>query len=220
MNKKILVGSILAAALLALLPMSSVIGSNLTNTNAEKRNSPLFAARVNNVLQKGTGRINTNYIGKGRIFPVFITKKSSLDGWIDKAIKLINFNPAMLDKLLDQIENIPGIINVFKQNGLEINDFKHQINIIKNNPMLLKEEIDKAVELAGESLELSITDPEPLGFSGQPGCLLTFFIILPIIVMIVTMIATFTIITCLNIGGCFERLWENIAEGFQGLTPP
>ncbi|RLI64814.1 MAG: hypothetical protein DRO67_03555, partial [Candidatus Asgardarchaeum californiense] len=64
-------------------------------------------------------------------------------------------------------------------------------------------------------------DVKPVGFSGQPGCLIAFFVILPVLILVGTMIATFTIVTCLNVGGCFEQILQNIFEGFsQGLTPP
>jgi hypothetical protein len=63
--------------------------------------------------------------------------------------------------------------------------------------------------------------PEPLGFSGELGCTITLIVLLPILILIVTLVATITIITCLNLGGCFEQLFQNMMEGFlEGLTHP
>jgi hypothetical protein len=73
-----------------------------------------------------------------------------------------------------------------------------------------------------QQLRVPINEPpKPLGFSGQLGCGLVFIlVILPLMLVIGTMIATFTIITCLNIGGCFEKILESVFSGLQGLTPP
>ncbi|MCK5261685.1 MAG: hypothetical protein KAJ44_05855 [Thermoplasmatales archaeon] len=226
MRKKILVISIFAAVLMILLPISAVVGTNIVKSNDEKRSiaSPLFTKRVNSIMKKNTMRISTNYLGKGKILNLFFLKESSLQSWIDKAIKMINVRPEMFNRLLDKIDTIPEVVNVFKENGIDMNDFKNYINIIKNDPSLLKKEIDKAVETFGEQqLKLPIDEPpEPLGFSGQLGCMMVFFmVIFPILVMIGTMIATFTILTCLNINNCLEKILQGILEGaLQGLTPP
>jgi hypothetical protein len=226
MRKKILVISIFAAVLMILLPISAVVGTNIVKSNDEKRSivSPLFATRVNSIMKKDTKRINTNYLGKGKILNLFFLKESSLQSWIDKAIKIIKAKPNMFSRLIDNIDTNPKVLNLLKENSVDMNDFKNYINIIKNDPSLLKKEIDKTIETFGEQkLKLPIDEPpEPLGFSGQLGCVLVFFtVLLPILVMIGTMIATFTIITCLNIGGCLENILGGILEGaLQGLTPP
>jgi len=225
MRKKILIVSILAAILMILLPISAVVGSNIIKTNSENKSitSPLFTRRVNNILKKDTTMINTNYMGKGRLFNLFLTKKTSLVGWIDKAIKMINLRPEIFNKLLDRIGTIPGVVDILKKNNININDFNNYINTFKNNPSLVKKEIDKAVEMFGEqNLKIPIDEPpKPLGFSGQIGCIMIFFIVvLPLLIMISTMIATFTIITCLNIRGCFEKILESVFSGLQGLSPP
>lgn len=222
MNKKILILSVLAAVLMVLLPISSVVGTNVVKSNMKKGSvdSPLFATRVNSFTQKDTKKIHTSFLGKGLEFNIFLTKRSSLDRWIDRAIKIVNAKPELLDKLLDKIVTVPGVINLLNENDISLNDFISHIEMIKNNPSLLEKEIEEAVQIAGLNLEIPINDPEPLGFSGQPGCFIAFLIILPILIMIGTMIATFTIITCLNIGGCFETIMQNIFESFaQGLTP-
>ena len=107
MRKKVLVVSIFAAVLMVLLPISAVVGTSIVKSDVKKRSiaSPLFTARVNSILKKDTKKINTNYIGKGRIFNLFLAKKTSLDGWIDKAIKMINIQPAMFNILVEKIIN-------------------------------------------------------------------------------------------------------------------
>ena len=226
MKKQILIISIVAAFLMILLPISAVVGTNIVKSDAEKRNiaSPLFTTRVNSIIKKDTKRINANYLGKGKILYLFLLKESSLQSWIDKAIKIIKARPNMFSRLIDNIETNPKVVNILKKNNIDMNDFVNNIKIIKNDPSLLKKEIDKAIETFGEQkLKLPFNEPpEPLGFSGQLGCFLVFFtVLLPILVMIGTMIATFTIITCLNIVCCLENILQGILEGaLQGLTPP
>ena len=222
MKNKILIISIFAAILMILLPISAVVGTNIAKSDGENINvvSPLFTNRINRVLRKDSNKISSNYIGKGTIFKLFPVKKMSLSSYIDKAIKIINAKPELLNKVIDKIDTIPGVVNILRENAMNIDDFKNHINNVKNDPNLLKEEVEYAIQTAGANLELTPDDPEPLGFSGQFGCLIAFIILLPIIVMIATMIATFTIVTCLNIGGCFETIMKNILESFaQGLTP-
>ena len=101
MDKKILVISIFAAVLIALLPISSVVGVDVVKSNAEKGSvaSPLFAFRQHVANEKDTKKINTNYIGKGRVFDVFPIIKSSLNKLMDRAVKLINVRPELLTKI-------------------------------------------------------------------------------------------------------------------------
>ena len=112
------------------------------------------------------------------------------------------------------------VLDLFDQYNLEFKEFQHWLLAYKNDPDLLSREIESYLDDLGDSVDFSLEDPEPLGFSGQTGCLIGLLVILPILIMIGTMIATFTIITCLNINGCFEKVFEGIFEGLQGLTPP
>ena len=43
----------------------------------------------------------------------------------------------------------------------------------------------------------------------------------PLLAVVGMIIATITILTCLNINGCFETLVRGLVDGFvQGLVPP
>ena len=141
--------------------------------------------------------------------------------------KLLPQEVARKRKKLDKIQKTPRIVNTLREYNIDIEDFNAYINQIKNDPSTLKQKIEEAVQKLGSqpNLHYLSDDPpfEPLGnFSGQIGCILVFFLVIfPLLIMIGTMIATFTIITCLNVGGCFERILQAIFEGFsQGLTPP
>ena len=78
MNKKILIGSILAAVLIVLASMSSVVGYKSSDKKSVV-DSPLFSARVNKILNKGTTKLNFKYVGSERKFNIFLSEKTSLD---------------------------------------------------------------------------------------------------------------------------------------------
>jgi hypothetical protein len=151
--------------------------------------------------------------------PIFLSRKSSLQRWIDRALLLVDRRPELFDEILNKVDTIPAIANQLEANDITLEEFTAYINRLKNDPELMVKEVDKAVEMSGRNILFS--PPHPLGFSGQPGCLIAFFIILPVLIMIATMIATFTILTCLNINDCFAQILGGILEAFaQGLTPP
>jgi predicted DNA repair protein MutK len=60
-----------------------------------------------------------------------------------------------------------------------------------------------------------------LDTSNAIGCFITVLVLLPVAIMLALLIATITIVTCLNLGGCFEKIAEQILENIvQRLTPP
>ena len=232
MRKKILVISIFAAVLMILLPISAVVGTNIVKSNDEKRSiaSPLFTKRVNSIMKKNTMRISTNYLGKGKFLNVFSTPKTSLHSWIDKALKLLDTNPELLNKVLNKLYEIPELVTLLKKHGVSKDYLNKEIALIKSDSSILQQKIDEAVQMYGEQhIKLpQIEPPKPLGFSGQIGCVLTFFLVVfPIIMMIggflsgilvVIIPGTFLIPGCLE--WVFQKVFDSISEGFQGLTPP
>ena len=101
MNKKALVISISAAVLIVLASLSSVIGTNIVKSDAERSiASPLFAVRTQRSLDKEEAKkISANYLGKGKQLNILLPKKSMAQVWIDKAIKIFDTNPVLIDKL-------------------------------------------------------------------------------------------------------------------------
>ena len=221
MNKKALVISILAAALIVLASLSSVVGTIAVKSNDEKISiaSPLFAVRTQRSLNKEeTKKINSNYLGKGNTLNLLFLRKSSLQSYIDKALKIIDARPQILSLVVDRTAKMPEIVTLLKENGLTINEFKSQMHQLMDDPILLKEKIDESVLTSPLG-----DDPLPLGLSTSSvlGCFIVALIMIPLFAMIGLIIATITIITCLNIGGCFENLVQGILDNFiQGLTPP
>lgn len=221
MEKKTLIICFLAVVLIILASLNSVIGTNAIKSNNENSSftSPLFSIRSQRSLNtEEFKKLNTNYIGKGKISNIFFLKKSSLNEWIDKALKIVDAKPQTLKLILDRIITIPEIINLLKQYGISKNDFKSQMYQVINDPVLLKEKLDEAILTSPFE-----DDPLPLGLSTSSviGCFIIALVLAPIFAMIGLLIATITIVTCLNIGGCFETLVQGLLDNFlQGLTSP
>ena len=66
MNKKIMIISIIAATLLVLLPISSVVGTNsVSKEDLRSVSSPLFSVRSKRMINNEDMPITLNYLGKG-----------------------------------------------------------------------------------------------------------------------------------------------------------
>ena len=219
MNKKILVISILAAVLMILLPLSSVVGTNVVNSEEKKTGlSPLFAVRSRrSVCKENTVNIDASYVGKGKMLNLFLSRQSSLQQMVNRAIKLIETKPEILNVIADKFEANPKIAKLLCENEINIDEVKHQLNQIKNDPSLLRQSIGESAI----SLPLGDT-PQPLGLSTSSaiGCFIMLIALIPLALIITMLIATITIVTCFNIGGCFEAMFETIMTNMtQGLTP-
>ena len=220
MKKKILTISIAAAALIILASLSSVIGVTVTQPNFEKETvgSPLYAVRAQQSLnKKDNSQITTNYVGKGKVFNAFLSKRTTLDSAIERAINMLNTNPALINQIIYKLENNPKLQQILNDNKISIAEFKNELNKVKDNPEIIQKTLQDTMPSAPFN-----NDPIPLGLSTSSiiGCIIIAIVMLPLFLMISVLIATITIVTCLNIGGCFETLFNDLMESFiQGISP-
>ncbi|UCF13284.1 MAG: hypothetical protein JSW06_03225 [Thermoplasmatales archaeon] len=77
MNKKLIIGSIIAAVILVLVSFTGVVGYQTTSTSIT-RTSPLFKIRTNRAIGEESKDITCRYVGKGNTLP--FPKKN--DKWI------------------------------------------------------------------------------------------------------------------------------------------
>jgi hypothetical protein len=219
MKKKMGYMSIGAAVLLILTSLSSVIGFTASSQNQQSV-SPLFAVRTaRSNQQQQTMNIQCMYLGKGRSATLFPASSLTLQSQLDKAIKIIQNNPGLVKKLLEKISDAPQIIKIFTQYGVSVPDVQRYITQVKDNPELLKDQL-KDVDFA---LKPGSDVPRPLGLdtSSAIGCFITVLVLLPLAIVLGILIATITLVTCLNIGGCAETIIAAILQSIvQGLTPP
>jgi hypothetical protein len=160
------------------------------------------------------------FIGKDSNLPFTVSDSSDVQMWISRGLQVFEVNRAMMLPLVQKICRQSDIVRLIGEYR-DSDDTREFFNQLMYNPACVESFVAQAIAIIDEQ-DIWLDDPpEPVGFSGQLGCLIGFFIVLPIIVMIGTMIATFTIITCLNINSCFETIMQNILEGFsQGLDLP
>ena len=64
MNKKILLGSIIAAVILVLVSFTSVVGYSSVKSTSGKA-SPLFSIRTSRAIDEETKDFTCDYVGKG-----------------------------------------------------------------------------------------------------------------------------------------------------------
>ena len=217
MDKKILVGSVLVIVVIILASISPVIGYKIS----DKKNvisSPLFSARKNKILSRDIKKVNSKYIGHGNALNLFIKKRTTLQDVVDKATKIVNVRPDVIDEAFNKIISMPEVINLLNENNIDVEYLKNQVDAIEKDPKLLEETINKAAL----SLPLDSNNPIPVGLStSNPiGCVIVIISLLPVFIILGVMIATMTLVTCLNLNGCFETLMQNLIDGLtQGFTP-
>ncbi|MGF3554760.1 MAG: hypothetical protein ACQXXF_05755 [Thermoplasmatota archaeon] len=216
MKQKLFATTILVSSIIILSSLTSVVSMQTTKTESTTI-SPLFSSRLTKMINKENKEIKNDYIKKGIILNLFPNKKSDLRGWMDKAIMLIQSNPAIVDSIFNRAEKIPFIMKLLKENGISKNDLTKYATQLKNNPTFIKQEIDQ-VQINLDASQSPI--PKGLGTSNPFACVITVIALLPLVIILALLIGTITIVTCLNIGGCFEALMDNLLDKImQELIP-
>ena len=232
MRKNIIIISIGAAVLMILLPMSAVVGTDdvLIDNIKKKGTSPLFLNRVKKALQSDPENLQTNYIGKNRVYNLFSSQKTSIHKWLDKALKVIDAKPEILTKIINRIYEIPELVDFLKKHGISKEYLYKEIITTIHDSTILHQKVEGITHLYEKHhIDLpNFEPPKPLGFSGELGCGIVFFlVVLPLIMMIggflggmlaVIIPGTFLVPGCLE--WIFQTVFEGLAEGFQGLLPP
>lgn len=212
--------SIGAAMLLILATLSSVIGLMVSSDQNQKSqiDSPLFSLQTSRSIHGNGAMLQTNYLGKGSI-PSLFPRQSSLQSLLEKAMHQLNTYPKTLDFLLKKISQSPQLMKLLQENHLNIFDVKRYMIQIRDHPDEVFNNI-RSMELAAPLVELP---SQPLGMntSSAFGCFITILVLLPIAIVLGLIIATLLIVTCFNIGGCFETILEQIlAALIQEIRQP
>lgn len=217
--KKILLSSIgIAGILILATSLVSVVGTQ--PHSATTLQSPLFAHRTQQSNHAALQRPATNYLGKGAPNILTFSTKSSIDELIESAVQLVSQNPKILDTLAVRMQKTPATARVLSKYGLSPSDLQNYITQIKNDPSLLRQQLDQA------KAEIQTGGPHPLSLntSNPFACVITVIALLPVMVallVVVLIIATITIVTCLNINNCLTNLTDQIQNLIlQHLLPP
>jgi len=179
MKKKILIGSIIAVALLTLVSFSSVVGYSSVKSDS-KIASPLFNIRTNRATHKEENVINNNYIGKNRDIGIFFIQSDKNLILVEELIERIN------DMDEGEIENLLMLMKKqLPKNKIKNLDKEKLINVlikIKNNPHNLK-------DFDYQDNPIYYTMGEPW----YPGCFFTFITVI-IIGFVITVSGFFALI--------------------------
>ena len=110
MNKKILIGSIIAVAILILVSFTGVVGYQTTKSSTIAKASPLFTVRSSRAIDEESRDLTCEYVGKGEEIVIPLPIKDN---------RLV-----LLEKVKDTIS---------KMNREEFNLFKNLITYNLNN---------------------------------------------------------------------------------------
>ena len=214
MNKKILIISILAAIIVALAPLSSVVGTINVNSDT-KKGSPLFSVRTQRSQDEENAKnIITNYLGKGEQLSILLPKRSMSQIWFDRAIKIVDSDPVLFNKLIEKLDKSPHIARMLNKYDITKQGIKNFMKIIQDNPSIVTDEI--------ENIQVPLDNiPQPLGLNTTLiECLVTgiVFSIVAVVITLIALFFTLRILTCLNVNNCANDIAQGIFDQLiQGL---
>jgi hypothetical protein len=198
---------------------ASVVGYQSVQSQNHETNSPLFAVRTQRATQQTSGGVVSAFLGKGsqtNLFPSVGTPQKEL---IQTAIKIFRAHPALLSKLVENLDKYPYVVGLLAKQGIKTEDIRTYMRMIQNNPELVTEEV------LDQCLVVLNTDPaQPLGLSTSSalGCfIVAMMALLPLTIVLTLLLLFFTlrILTCMNFNDCANALAQKIWEQMiQGLT--
>lgn len=213
--------SLLVAVAIVFASLSSVIGQNevMSSIASEKATSPLFRTRTCRMVDDESEHpIQTSYLGQGKLLNILFGKALTFRSALQRGINLIQKRPNLLSILEEKIESDPEILAMLAEHDVGISDVKNHFNAIKTDPSILEDDfkdVEINVPLGGPILPTGLNDTNVIA------ALIVVIALIPLFLVLAILIATITIITCFNLGGCFENLWTNLVGGFiQGLKQP
>ncbi len=180
MNRKILIGSIIAVAILIGVSFTSVVGYR--SGASDVKASPLFNIRSSRVIDEESEELSCNYIGRGEESILSIPKRFDNIELVQKFIDNIRtmddktFNK-FLYQLITQIQKRTDIKNV------NINELIIAIHQIRNNP-------DKIITDNSDYSPFTYNKDWFPTICWFPGCIILIFIYLIFAVIITLIIIT------------------------------
>jgi len=219
MKIHVLVGSLFAAAVLIVVSFVSVVGYQSSQAHDAEILSPLFTVRSQQAIEQTRNGGVSAFLGKGaqtNLFPSVGFPRGEL---IQTAIKIFRAHPALLSKLVENLDTYPYIVGMLAKQGIKTEDIGTYMQMIQNNPSLVTEEV------LDQCFVVLDTDPaQPLGLSTSSalGCFIVAIIALVPLTVVLTLVLLFftlRILTCMNFNDCANALAQKIWEQMiQGLT--
>ena len=140
MNKKILLGSIIAVVILILVSFTGVVGYQTTKSSTIAKASPLFSIRTSRAIDEESKDIACDYVGKGEESILSIPKRDGRTALVQKFIDRVS-------KMDDETFN--RFIGLVIKNLNQMDDFQEynieeiiqSLNQFRNNPKKIKQYI-------------------------------------------------------------------------------
>jgi len=136
MNKKILIGSIIAVAILVGVSFTSVVGYN--SVESDVKASPLFNIRTSRAIDEEGKDLNFNYIGMGEESILSIPTR---DNRHDLIQKVIDYIIGMDDTRFNKFTRLFVYQAKNEIKDIDNNDIIDALLHIRDNPELLKNQI-------------------------------------------------------------------------------
>ena len=132
MEKRILLGSIIAVVILILVSFTGVIGYQTTKSSTNAKASPLFSVRTSRAIDEESKDFTYDYVGKGEESVLSIPKRDDRTESLQKFIVLIRkMDDETFDKYINELFN--RLIQEDKIRDSYINRLVTEINQLKIN---------------------------------------------------------------------------------------
>lgn len=215
MKKKAIYGSIGAAVFLILASLSSVIVFATSQSQDQQSvGSPLFHVRTSRSIGlQNDQSLQTMYLGKGKTTTLFLKRISSSQTIMERGLQLLKTSPELIEKSVRKFLQSSQVQQILRQNGITQQQVLQYFNQMKNTPEVLEDqyhEVSKLIPLDG--------GPKPLGLLNTTNpfaCVIVIIALLPVLLIVGLLIATITIVTCLNVNHCFDNLMNGLLQGLR-----
>ena len=189
MNKKILIGSIIAVVILVLVSFTGVVGYQTTKSSTIARASPLFTARSTRAIDEESKDLTCDYVGKGEESILSIPKRNDRIEMVQKVIDIIS---RMDDKGINRLTELVNR-QLYNDNAMKDVNVYEMFQFIRSNPFEAKNLV------GGEDIFPSIYFIPCLTLDDrwQPGCLIHEFLCL---IGSLLFVLVYNIVTRLTIG--------------------
>ena len=181
MNKKILIGSLVAVFILIMVTFTSVVGYRSIESNV--KDSPLFNIRSSRAINEESKDIACNYVGKGEVTNICLPKGNDRTDSVDA---LINVVKRMDDKSLQRFAYL--ITYRLKQSDelqqYDSEDIFQSLKQLRDNPEEIQLHLiqDKESNINSRTINFEC---ETLDYQGILECLkfwLFILLILPVVI--------------------------------------
>ena len=207
----------IALSMLLVVSVGSVIGTNHEHGSTQVGvTSPLYQVQTSRFTQKTSEPVSAAFIGNHVLPSQYGFTSHAVEKGFEKAFHFLQNHPDVLAKIVPLLCAHESIQPILKEHNIPKSSIYQQFTLLQQNPELFSELLNTQIDVS----QLQSPSTVGLNSSNPLAILIVLIALLPVLVTLVLVIATATIITCFNIGGCFEAVFNAIVYGFiNGLEP-